>query len=216
MREKKGPSISASIQENEVSLSFKPDLDCSEGTWEKDGWELKLLIRPPKLPKGTLDSYQPGQVIPYFAIQLRLKDSLNPRPLSQEVEFVGVDSPNCIVLSRDPAPQAQAPFETMTPSLSQLSVLRTQSRNRIEIIKTVSPRWRDIGTLLDFDDTGGTLDQIEADRGREGVESCCQAVFQHWLKGNGVQPATWATLLEILNNCRFRNLSTQVRDALIQ
>ena len=50
-REEKGPSISASIQENEVSLSFKPDLDCSEGTWEKDGWELKLLIRPPKVRK---------------------------------------------------------------------------------------------------------------------------------------------------------------------
>ena len=58
-----------------------------------------------QLPKGTIDSYQPGQVIPHFAIQLKLKDNLNPRSLSQEVEFVGADSPNCIVLSRDPASQ---------------------------------------------------------------------------------------------------------------
>ena len=35
---------------------------------------------------------------------MKLKDDLNPRPLSQEVEFVGVDLPNCIVLSRDPSP----------------------------------------------------------------------------------------------------------------
>ena len=111
---------------------------------------------------------------------------------------------------------AQAPFETMTPSLSQLSVLWTQSGNRIEIIKTVSPRWKDIGALLDFDETGRTLNQIEADRGREGVESCCRVVFQHWLEGNGVEPATWATLLQILKGCQFRNLATQVRDALIQ
>ena len=48
-REEKGPSMSASIKENEISLNFKPDLDCSRGTWEKDGWELQLLIRPPKV-----------------------------------------------------------------------------------------------------------------------------------------------------------------------
>ena len=50
-REETGPSISASIQENDVSLRFKPDLNRSEGTWEKDGWELKLLMRPPKVRK---------------------------------------------------------------------------------------------------------------------------------------------------------------------
>ena len=109
---------------------------------------------------------------------------------------------------------AQAPFERMTPSLYQLSALLSQSGRRIEIIKTVSSRWRAIGALLDFDQTGTALNQIEADRGREGVESCCRAVFQHWLEGNGVQPATWATLLQILEDCQFRNLATQVRDFL--
>ena len=37
------------------------------------------------------------------------------------------------------------------PRLVQLRTMRTPNRQKIDIIKTVAPRWRDIGDLLDFD-----------------------------------------------------------------
>ena len=84
----------------------------------------------------------------------------------------------------------------------------------MEIIKTVSPRWKEVGMHLDFDATGVKLKQIEADNYREGVESCCQAMFQYWLEGNGVQPISWNTLIRILRNSSFNTLAIQLHTAL--
>ena len=95
------------------------------------------------------------------------------------------------------------------PRLAQLRVMRTADGQKIEIVKTVATKWRDVGVLLDFDAKGDTLDRIEADR--KGVESCSQSMFQHWLKGNGVRPASWATLLEILEDSRFVSLAADIR-----
>ena len=98
------------------------------------------------------------------------------------------------------------------PRLVQLRMMRTPDRQKIDIIKTVAPQWRDIGDLLDFDAKGETLKRIQADEG--GVESCCRCMFQHWLEGNGVQPVSWATLLEILEDCHFITLAAQVKNTL--
>ena len=45
----KGPTGTVTIQENEISLNFKPHSDIPEGSWEKNGWELNLLVKPPKV-----------------------------------------------------------------------------------------------------------------------------------------------------------------------
>ena len=97
------------------------------------------------------------------------------------------------------------------PRLAQLRVMRTPDGKKIEIIKSVAAKWRDIGDLLDFDASGATLQQIQADEGQKGVESCSRSMFQHWLLGNGEQPASWATLLEILEDSRFVSLAADVR-----
>ena len=97
------------------------------------------------------------------------------------------------------------------PRLAQLRVMRTADGQKIEIVKTVATKWRDVGVLLDFDAKGDTLDRIKADWVHEGVESCSQSMFQHWLQGNGVRPASWATLLEILEDSRFVSLAADVR-----
>lgn len=98
------------------------------------------------------------------------------------------------------------------PRLAQLTVWRPASTNKIEIIKTISPKWQEIGDLLDFDGMGQTIEQIRANENR--VECCCRAMFKHWLEGNGRQPATWAILIEILEDCNFVNLATDIRNSL--
>ena len=78
----------------------------------------------------------------------------------------------------------------------------------------VAVKWKQVGAQLNFDPSGNYLNIIEADRGKEGVESCCQTMFQHWLKGYGEQPATWGKLLEILRDCDFRVLASDLEKAL--
>ena len=50
------------------------------------------------------------------------------------------------------------------PRLALLKMIEAKDGKKIEIIKTVAPRWKDVGDLLDFDETGETLKEIEADK----------------------------------------------------
>ena len=67
--------------------------------------------------------------------------------------------------------------------------------------------------LLDFDRTGRYLGLI-ATKGRDDPETCCESVFQHWLEGNGVQPATWGTLIRLLEDCQCNVIAQEVKEAL--
>ena len=90
--------------------------------------------------------------------------------------------------------------------------MRTPDRLKVEIIKHVAPRWRDVGLLLDFDPTGNPLNLIQSKE--QGPLPCCQALFQYWLEGNGVKPITWGKLVEILEDSDFVTLADQVKLAI--
>ena len=100
-----------------------------------------------------------------------------------------------------------------TPTLAKLSVLRTAGGKKIQIIKRLAPSWRGLGILLDFDEAGTKLDIIDS-KHRGNPEACCQAMFQHWVKGNGVTPCSWNTLIELLDDCDQQALAKEIQDAL--
>lgn len=87
----------------------------------------------------------------------------------------------------------------------------------MNIIESLAPKWKQFGVFLDFDPTGRQLDLIEAEHAHKfhGVVACCLEMFKHWLKGNGVQPATWRKLIEFLGDCNESFLGKQIEDALI-
>ena len=43
----KGPSTTACISDDHISLDVLPDLGIPEGSWTKNGWELTPLVQPP-------------------------------------------------------------------------------------------------------------------------------------------------------------------------
>ena len=96
------------------------------------------------------------------------------------------------------------------PSIAQLMRLKTKGK-KVEIIKSLTPQWRDLGLLMDFDDEGRTVDLIKAEHQSEGQTVCCQEVFKLWLKG---PDATWGNLIELLIDCEQKVLAEQVKDAL--
>ena len=100
-----------------------------------------------------------------------------------------------------------------TPTLAKLSVLRVAGGKKIQIIKRLAPNWRGLGILLDFDESGTQLDIIEKAHPMDPV-ACCQAMFQYWVKGNGVRPCSWNTLIELLEDCDQQGLAKEIQDGL--
>ena len=148
-----------------------------------------LSLRQPTtfLPPSTTQTSLPPSTIQTFPpAPMTLTSSMTPTSLSTSMTLSSI------------------------PRLSQLRFLHTPDGGKIEIINTVAPYWKDIGDLLDFDISGTMLERIEANEGIKGVESCCRAMFQYWLKGNGMMPVSWDTLLKILKNTRFSRLATQL------
>ena len=91
-------------------------------------------------------------------------------------------------------------------------MLKTTEGQKVQIIRDLAPKWKDVGISLDFDPDGRTLDLIEVQKMNEPV-ACCRAMFQHWLAGNGV-PATWGTLIELLQDAEQSHLAEQIKGVL--
>ena len=92
-------------------------------------------------------------------------------------------------------------------------MLRTTQGGKIRIIQRLAHIWYQFGILLDFDESGKQLECIKHDNIGD-PNACCQATFQHWLKGNGVQPCSWRKLIEVLEDCDFGELAEDILDAL--
>ena len=100
-----------------------------------------------------------------------------------------------------------------TPTLAMLSVLKIRDGKKIQIIKRMATHWRKIGFLMDFDETGTQLDIIGKNHPFD-AEACCQAVFKHWVKGNGIRPCSWRKLIELIDICDQKILAKAIGTAL--
>ena len=98
-----------------------------------------------------------------------------------------------------------------SPSLATLSTLRSGGK-KIQIIKTLAPDWNDLGDLLDFDQSGTELGNIEEAHSTDKAR--CKAMFQHWLNGNGVRPCSWRKLIQLLEDCDQEALAKEIQDVL--
>ena len=91
--------------------------------------------------------------------------------------------------------------------------MKTTTGEKIKIIESVAPQWKELGDLLDFDPEGRTLELIEVNHQMNGVFACCREMFVTWLKGNG-REATWEVLIELLDDINQSELAKMVKTAL--
>ena len=97
-------------------------------------------------------------------------------------------------------------------TLDKLSLMKLPNGERVKIIETIAKDWRIVGCQLNFDRAGNRLSLINKQELNNPI-ACCEAMFQHWLNGNGVKPATWKTLIDILEDCDYIALKEQVERA---
>ena len=100
------------------------------------------------------------------------------------------------------------------PTLSQLITLTTPSGDTINIKTILAAEWKDFGIQLDFDHDGSTVSLIDAQYGRDGPVACYREMMRRWVCGEGVQPASWRTLLTLLRECRYHNLASKIKHTL--
>ena len=98
------------------------------------------------------------------------------------------------------------------PTLAQLKIMKTATGEKIKIIESVAPQWKELGDLLDFDPEGQTLELIEANQQKDHL-ACCREIFVYWLKGKG-RDATWGVLFELLDDIEQSELVGKVKTAL--
>ena len=110
----------------------------------------------------------------------------------------------CILLPTSP-PDTQL-------TLMQLTYMVTPSGKKVRIIENIAAKWKEVGILFNFDPTGYTIDLIDVHNiGHPSKPiACCTDMMKVWLGGRGRQPATWATLLEVLKNAEFNVLANEV------
>ena len=99
-----------------------------------------------------------------------------------------------------------------TPTLGKLAVLKKVQGESIKIIPTVAQKWQKLGDQMEFDKSGGKLNRIKEEH-QGDAEECCRAMFQHWIDGNGEIPCSWRNLIEILEDCEFEELASDLRSA---
>ena len=93
------------------------------------------------------------------------------------------------------------------PTMKELTTLLTP-KGKINIIKEVTPIWKETGRHLDFDNEGTQLNIIEGKC--RTPEDCCAEMFQHWLYGNG-ELCSWASLVKLLQECGRKHLAEKIR-----
>ena len=105
------------------------------------------------------------------------------------------------------------PIADKKPTLAQLTTMKTSKGEKINIIESVAPKWKALGSLLEFDCYGRTLELIEFDYQQKGHSTCCREMLIKWLQGKG-REATWETLIELLNDIDQSELAKQIKTAL--
>ena len=97
------------------------------------------------------------------------------------------------------------------PRMARLMKLKPTKGERVNIIASIAPVWKDVGYLMDLDPEGRKVDDIEAEHRQNGLHVCCRETFKLWLDS---PDATWGNLIELLVDSGQKQLAKDVQDAL--
>ena len=95
------------------------------------------------------------------------------------------------------------------PTLPQLICFPVGDRT-VDIIEEIGVKYFKLGTSLLQDTTGAKMDAI-IEQCREKAYKINHQVLSRWIKGEGKQPVSWATLASELERCGLTELAGDIR-----
>ena len=86
-------------------------------------------------------------------------------------------------------------------------------QQRLFIVEEIAPRWKQVGTMLNFGEPD--LDTIAS---HHDPAACSRELLRQWLQGfndsNDSRPKTWETLLEVMRDARLGELAEKLESIL--
>ena len=95
------------------------------------------------------------------------------------------------------------------PTLPQLLHFLIRGKP-VNVIRMIGTYYYEFGVSLLQDDTGAEMEAI-VEQCREDATKINRQVLSRWLRGEGKQPVTWATLATELELCGLTELAKDIR-----
>ena len=93
-----------------------------------------------------------------------------------------------------------------------MELIRFRGRSRrINIPQEIITKYYQFGVLLLKDATGARIESIIHNHTRD-AEQISLEIFKQWLNGEGEQPVTWQTLVEVLCDVGLTTLASDIAD----
>ena len=96
----------------------------------------------------------------------------------------------------------------VAPTLREFISFPTAS-GKVNLAQRIS-RYDDFGILLLEDDTGDRTDAIVREL-HYRAEDINKRIFRLWMKGEGLQPVSWATLVDVLQDIGLNTLARDIK-----
>ena len=110
----------------------------------------------------------------------------------------------------------EAPSMSTVPRLHQLDLIKGNCKS-VSVIRSAASKWKQLATRLHFEPSD--IDRIQFDNPRQCYQACWQ-VCNEWLSGKGLQPTSWTTLIQALEEAELsevaKDLTNIISDALLQ
>jgi len=94
------------------------------------------------------------------------------------------------------------------PTLIELVRFRGRER-RINLPQEISTKYKQFGILLLSDSNGARVCNMEQ-KYRGNVEQINMEILQEWTNGEGKQPVSWKTLIEVLRDVKLFILANEI------
>ena len=99
-------------------------------------------------------------------------------------------------------------FRHDCPSIAKLLEF-PQENGTINVIEQIGGQYRMLGPLLLNDDTGTITDDIEREFMKKAFDINFE-ILKRWIRGSGITPVTWETLLAKLKSIRLTELARKM------
>ena len=93
------------------------------------------------------------------------------------------------------------------PTLNELIKFGNEE---INVIEKIGCKYHNFGTKLLRDDDGSKMGALEGEK-RGNAEDISNAVLSRWIRGEGREPRSWATLATVLDECQLSTFADVIR-----
>ena len=104
-------------------------------------------------------------------------------------------------------------FTGEKPTLPKLLKFCIDTGANINIFRRIGTHYTDLGVMLLNDEDGSIVESITS-QFHENASNISREILMRWIRGEGLQPVTWRTLIDTLQDIGLTELATCIDKSL--